>query len=329
MVLAAAVVAAVPLGAGAGTASAKMRSQISTPAVARVTVCGAALCAGQRWKPNMGSVNGLSDPTKAPGWAKDLGLNTLRLTDYLDSHASTPQAAFDPERWGKVDQLIAASGAAGLHVELDLSTYRNLLLGVGLNPYTYDWAPFIDFVARRVNTVTRVRYGNDPTIALVAFAGEVEPINGSNNAGVTTSELTNFFRTIMSRWANLAPRQLLTTGGLMQLDWNSGIDWRSIMALPHNAVPAIHVYSPGDRDITVPNVAAYATKLGKPWLNEEFGAPSSIGDQARADLFRSTYELTRRYGAAGVGIWNVGPEASDTYDVGPQFPLTFAAVRAH
>lgn len=302
---------------------------MSPATLPRVTVCGVSLCAGAPWQLRMGSVNGLSDPTKAPGWALALNLNTLRLTDFLDAHPSSPRAAFDPARWAAVDRLIAASGAAGLHVELDLSTYRNLLLGVGVNPYTFDWGPFLDFVARRRNTVTGVRYGNDPTIALVAFAGEVGPVNGNPGPGVSTTQLTTFFRTVMDRWAVNAPRQLLTSGGLLQLDWNSGIDWRAIMALPRNAVPAIHVYSANDRNVTVPAVAAYAAALGKPWIDEEFGAPAELGDQARADLFTATFALHRRYGAAGDGFWNVGPQLTNTYDVGPQFPLTFEAVRRH
>ena len=315
------------MSTSAGASAAAAGSKRPPPGPVRVTVCGTSLCAGAVWKLKMGSINGLSDPAKAPGWAKDLGLNTLRLTDFLDFHPTSPQAAFDATRWARVDRLIAASRAAGLYVELDLSTYRNVLLAVGVNPYTYDWAPFLDFVVNRRNTVTGVRYGSDPTIALVAFAGEVEPINGSRDVGVTTAQLTAFFRTVTDRWAARAPGQLLTTGGLMQLDWDSGIDWQTLMALPNNHVPSIHIYSDADRRTTVPAFAARAAQLGKPWLNEEFGAPAAIGDEARAALFTSTYQLTRSYRAAGNGLWNVGPETTNTHDVGPQFPLTFAAVR--
>ena len=302
----------------------------SKTTVSRVSVCGRWLCAGgSRHIVRMGSINGLADSTKAPGWATALRLNTLRLTDFLDTQDASPRAAYDPIRWAAVDRMIAASRAAGLHVELDLSTYRNQLLGTGINPYTHDWKPFLTFVAQRRNTVTGVRYGVDPTVALVSFAGEVEPINSSTNPGISTAGLTEFFRTVLAQYAALAPRQLLSTGGLLQLDWDSGIDWRALMRLPHNSVPAIHLYSDADRSITVPAFADYAAQLGKPWLNEEFGAPASIGDDARATLFANTYQLTDRYGAAGNGIWNVGPQTTDTFDVGPQFPLTYAVVRSY
>lgn len=316
--------------AGTASASSGARLTAASTTVSRVSVCGRQLCAGgQPWVVRMGSVNGRADATKAPGWATALHLNTLRLTDFLDTHNSAASAPYDPARWAAVDRLIAASHAAGLHVELDLATYRNQLLRTGANPYTHDWKPFLTFVAQRRNTVTGVRYGEDPTLAVVSFAGEVEPINATNNAGITSAGLTTFFRTVLATYAALAPHQALSNGGLLQLDWNSGIDWRAIMALPHNDIPAVHIYSTNDRTITVPAFSAYAAQLGKPWLNEEFGAPMSIGDPARAQLLTSTFALTKRYGVAGDGFWNVGPQTQNTYDVGPQFPLAFAAVRNH
>ena len=52
-------------------------------------------------------------------------------------------------------------------MDKELETYRNLLATSGVNPYTADWRPFLDFVVNRRNSVTRIRYGDDPTIALV------------------------------------------------------------------------------------------------------------------------------------------------------------------
>jgi hypothetical protein len=296
------------------------RSAVSGSAtnVSWVRACGQRLC-----------INGNSDPADAVGRAQYLGLNTIRLTDFLDRHASPATGPYDPSRWAAVDKVIAASGAAGLHVELDLATYRNLLLTSGANPYTYNWRPFLNFVVNRRNTVTGVRYGDDPTIALVSFAGEVEPINStSNTMHLTTDQLTAFYRGVLAYWSAAAPQQLLTAGGLMQLGWNSGIDWRAIFALPHNNVIALHLYSDTDRQKVVPAVAAYSAQLGRPWITEEFGFVSGIGDSVRASSFADTYRLNRNYGAAGTGFWNIGPQTSaTTHDVGPQFPLTSAAVR--
>ena len=51
----------------------------------------------------------------------------------------------------------------------------------GLNPYTVDWVPFLTFVVSRVNTTSGIRYGDDRTIAMISFAGEVDGIKGGDN----------------------------------------------------------------------------------------------------------------------------------------------------
>src|SRR5438309_1389526 len=134
------------------------------------------------------------------------------------------------------------------------------------------WGAFISFVANRRNTVTGVRYADDPTIAIVAFAGEVEPVNSTaNSLGVTTLQVTNFFKKAFASWGAIDPNHLLSSGGLLQLDWNSGIDWRTIFALPGSDLCSIHDYSRADQTITTPSVASYCASIGRPWITEEFG----------------------------------------------------------
>lgn len=297
--------------------------------LARVSACGTHLCAaGHVWTLRMGSIyGGLDTPQKTVAEAVALRLNTIRVTDFLDVGGSPQTAPYDGSSWRAVDQLIAAAARSGLHVELDLSTYRNLLGTAGLDPYTYSWSSFLHFVVNRTNTVTGVRYGSDATIALVSFAGEADaPRGGSNTWGLTTSGLTAFYGRVEQTWHDAAPRQLLTAGGLDQLSWNSGIDWRSIFGLPYNAVDAIHVYSGPDRLDTLPAVASYSHRIGRPWITEEFGFPAALGDRTRAAGFQDLFALNRRYGSAGTGFWNVGRQTEDTYDVGPQSPRTAAVV---
>jgi len=127
---------------------------------------------GERWPMRAGTVyGGLDDPVGSVQRIRDLGLNTVRITDFLDRPDPGPADAYDEAAWRRVDQLIAVAHASGVAVLLDLSTYRNLLLRTGINPYTTDWTPFLAFVVDRVNTRTGVRSGVDRTIALVAFAG--------------------------------------------------------------------------------------------------------------------------------------------------------------
>jgi endo-1,4-beta-mannosidase len=302
------------------------------PGRPRVTACGTELClSGRPWPIALGTVyGGLVDPAAAVGRVRALGLNAVRVTDYLDVRGDPRTAPFAEAAWSRVDRLLAAASDAGLYVVLDLSTYRNLLRAGGANPYTVDWRPFLEFVASRVNTVNGIRYADDPTIAVVSFAGEVDGVNGGDNTyGLTTATLTNFYRTVEDRWHRLAPGPLLTAGGLSHLDWDSGIDWRAIFALPHNDFAALHVYTQGDRESAVPAVSRFSQAIGRPWIIEEFGFPADLPDVERARRYADTYALAARYGAAGTGLWNVGAQTRDTYDVGPQFPLTSAVVRRH
>lgn len=298
----------------------------------RVATCdGLFVRGGQPWVMKVGSMYaGLDDPVGALARLRALGLNTVRITDFLDQdHGDPATAPYDEAMWRRVDQVIAAARRSGMSVLLDLSTYRNLLVRAGRDAYRTDWSPFLDFVVNRQNTATGVRYGADPTIALVAFAGEPAAITGRDNTfGLTTDELTDFYRRVEQYWHDRAPGQLLTTGGFLFLDWNSGIDLPGIMNLPHNDVFTIHVYSEGDLRQTIPAVSAEARRSGRAWMVEEWGQNSNVGDEARADRFRTVVLAARSHRSAGFGFWNVGTGTADTFDLGPQFPQVFKAITA-
>jgi hypothetical protein len=300
-----------------------------------VSACGTALClAGQRWYLYGASdLGGLDNPDARAALAVSGQLNTLRIVNFLDEHGSVASAPYNAAYWSRVDAAIGSARAAGLRVILDLSTYRNLLWNSGRNPYTWDWGPFVAFVAQRVNTATGVRYADDPTIALIAFAGEIEPLNTpANTLGITTTQVTAFFDRTFGEWRAQDSRHLLSTGGLLQLAWDSGIDWRSIFALENDDVCSIHDYSKADQTMTTPAVASYCASIGKPWITEEFGWDQAVGDATRAADFSAMYGLQLRYAAAGVGFWNLGSTVAgtggvtDTYDVNPSTPLAWSVV---
>jgi endo-1,4-beta-mannosidase len=279
------------------------------------------------------TLGGLDDPSGRIALAGAAHLNTVRVVDFLDEQApDLATAPFDEARWTRVDREIAAARHAGLHVILDLSTYRNLLMHHQVNPYTFDWAPFVATVAGRVNTVTGVAYRDDPTIAIISIAGEVEPLTRGSAVTPTTPQLTEFYARTLREMHDADPNHLVSAGGLLQLDWNSGIDWRSIFELPGNDIPAIHVYSARDETVTLPAVAVAMRALGKPWIIEEFGIPQSAGDATRAAAFRRIFGEATTADAAGVLFWDLGPELNgvggkaETYDINPATPLTFATV---
>ncbi|UVI31987.1 glycoside hydrolase family 5 protein [Paenibacillus spongiae] len=249
--------------------------------------------------------------------AVDAKLNTVRVLDFL--HLDT-QDPYDSIVWDNVDYVIQQAEAKGLRVILDLATYRNLLKNQGKFPYDMnDWNAFLDFVGQR--------YAKEKAIAYYALAGEPDAPNGSEPLRPTTQQLTDFFTQASDRLHQSAPKQLISSGGLSYLDWNSGVDWEAIFSAPNIDIAAVHVYSEGDLNITVPTVAQWAKDHNKPLLNEEFGKQQSMGDAARADYFQTVYDTSRQYELAGVALWNFGPEIVDhSYDVNPGTPLTWQTV---
>ena len=278
----------------------------------------------------MASVLGIDGHRAATiSMAQNGGLNTIRLVNMLDETGPL-SGAYDEAQWRNVDADIAAARAAGLHVELDLSSYRNLLFNHGINPYAQDWQQFLAFVADRVNTVTGVRYADDPTIAVVAFAGEIEPPKyGGNTVHATATQIYSFFTRTFAEWHALDPHHLTTTGGqLFFADPYAGIDWQKLVLLPGDDVCTIHVYSQTDLTTGMGDVASWCAGA-RPWVVEEYGANQSVGDSARATFFGAVSARARSLGAAGEGFWNLGPEQlPGSHDVNPSLPSAWKAVQA-
>jgi hypothetical protein len=281
---------------------------------------------------NGGSTNGdpqgeqSSDANMA--LALDLQVNTIRLTDFIPHPGKLGVDEYDPIRWSGVDKMIALAAKNNLKVELDLATYRNYLQSQSstFNPYTYDWTPFLTFVANRTNTVTGKRYGSDSTIAFVSFAGETEAPDHSDSKvrGVTGLQLVTFYDKVMTTWGVLAPGQIRIPGGLFFLS-DTTMPWRQIFALHSCDLPAIHSYSTDDENMQ-PTVNAYVKSLGKPWFLEEFGFPIAnySSDAARAADFNRQYDLGLHNGAIGGSWWNIHLGPIDPVTA----PLTAAAIRA-
>jgi len=224
--------------------------------------------------------------------------------------------------------LLAAASRSGIRVILDVSTYRNLLVNAGINPYKKNWKRFVRYVTSRRNTVTGRHYARDPTIAMVALAGEARPLKGGTNGPrVTPSQIMAFFRRTLRQWAQANAHHLVSPGGQLYLNPRTGIQWRKIFALRHNDVCSIHAYGER-RKSSIRKVARYCARLTKPWITEEFGWKRSIGDLSRATRFRRMYRLQRSRNSAGAAFWNLGPEGRPTsFDVNQSAPLTLRVVR--
>jgi endo-1,4-beta-mannosidase len=250
---------------------------------------------------------GLDHPARETDAAIAAGLNTIRIVNFLDEGPTG--APFDSGRWARVDSLIAAAQVRGLRVILDLSTYRNQLRAQGQNPYG-EWGPFLAFVGARYRTAP---------IAYYALAGEPEPREAPL--------LVAFYSRSTSQLHAAAPGVPVSSGGLLQYGWNSGIDWQAIFRVTD--LPAVHVYSQNDEQ-ALPTLASDAAGLGKPLMIEEFGFNQSEGDSQRAADFSRVYGLARTVGARGSAFWNLGPQlGGDTYDVNTATPLTWQVVLTH
>jgi hypothetical protein len=284
--------------------------------------------------------------------ARQAHLNTLEIVEFeTEYHALS--AEMSAATWKRVDTFIAAARAGGLHVILNLSGYGQSLAAAGQIPTTTDWGPYLTFIADRVNTVTRVRYADDPTIAMVELYGEINaPGYGAPTAG-TTAEMNAFFKRTLAEWKALAPHIIVSTGGFSYInDPRSGISWKTIVADPGDAVCDIEVNAYADRDMSVPDLSAYCRRLGKPWFLATWSScyrqgPNFNGDidswQTDADMAahaRDMYKIAADKSPAapgpavssvGTDFWNlaVGPAGYGTCDIGPQFPRTFSVVQGH
>ena len=329
-----------------------------TPAPVRgaaVHVCGVAFCLdGHTWYMFGATIynpglrpeqSGLDNPAGTVAQAQEAHLNTIRITNFFSHDGDPATVPYDATSWAKVDQMIAAAGAAGLHVDLGLSDYRALLWDNCIDPYTADWSHYLTFAANRVNTVTGAVYKNDPTIAMISIAGEPlaanKPHTGVSSGGspdpalanctieYSTAQLTAFYVNTTSTWKAQGGSVLVSPGGLGYINeyQSAGIDWQTIFSLSTVDICAIKTY--GGMFAFAPTPAAYCHSINKPIIDEEFGYQQSTGDAQRAALFAAQYAQLRQIGAAGVAFWNLGYQvASTSYEVSPLTPLTFAAVQA-
>lgn len=312
-----------------------------------MTVCGTQLCIdGAPWFMNGATIFNPGLRPEQSGWqnapgtirlAEEAHLNTIRVINFYPNNGDPATEPYNATSWREVDQMIAAAGAAGMHIDLGLGDYRNTLWNDCINPYTYNWSNYIHWVATRRNTVTGAVYGRDPTIAFMSVTGEPLPVgshtfvaqttHASCTISYSTTTLTHFYAAALAEWKAAGATVLVNSGGLGYLNFNSGIDWKSIYSLPDNAFCDFKTY--GGMLNYAQTVAAFCRSLGKPYIDEEFGYQQSDGDTQRAAEFANTYTVLRSIGAAGAAFWNLGYQVAPySYDVSPSTAATFTSIAA-
>jgi hypothetical protein len=307
-----------------------------------VHVCGRQLCLnGDTFVIHGATAYGhYQNPDDEVSLAKQAGLNTLELVEY-ETNWHDLNAAMSEDTWVQNDKFIATAKANGLHVVLNLSSYGHALAQAGIRPTGADWNPFLSFVMNRVNTVTGVRYADEPAIAKIQLYGEIAAPNYSDPMQGTGEETTAFYKRTLAQLKTLDPNHVISTGGFSYSnDQNSGIDWKTIMSDPNNAVCDVEINSFGDRNSSVPAVANYCQSMNKPWFlaawstcqgNAHFAddADHWTSDIQMANHAADMYSVSRIFGAAGTNFWNLGdkPAGTDNCDIGPQYPITFQIVQ--
>lgn len=315
-----------------------------------VEVCGMSLCVhGHAFTIHGGTAyNQYGDPAAEVALAKQAGLNVLEIVEY-ETHHHELSDAMSEATWTRVDNFIAAAKANGLLVILNFSSYGQSLQASGIKPTTTDWRPFLSFVTKRINTVTGIKYSEEPAIAMYELIGEVDAPNYHNETRGTTAETTAFFRRTLAQLKALDPNHLASSGGMSYInDLNSGIDWQQIMADQNNDLCDVEINSLPDRNISVPNVSKYCSGIGKPWFLSAWSAcqgaktgPHDINHWPGGDLDMAAHAvdmyLVERnahpappapaVAAVGSDFWNLA--ATGSCGLGPSYPQTFAVLERY
>jgi hypothetical protein len=120
-----------------------------------------------------------------------------------------------------------------------MSSYRNSLLNDQHRmPYNAAlWTGFLQQIGKVFEA--------ERNLFFYSIAGEAHcPNRGKLPTNPTTAQLTDFYGAAskLLRAADRNPSHLICTGGRNQLDWNGGIDWKTIFKLPTTDVVAVHAY---------------------------------------------------------------------------------------
>jgi hypothetical protein len=262
--------------------------------------------------------------------AAQAGQNLARPTDFWDSHTSG-QRWDDPQVWKNMDYLVCAAARQHIFVVMDLSAFKWLLISQGQDPYNAsNWTTYLQTIGQH--------YSLQPAIAFYSIAGEPPPPTTPE----ATQALVSFYQSVTDALATAdGGHHLIAAGGFNHMEDETPQTpwWHEIYALPHNTVVAFKTYSNHDLSL-MPTIAAYASQLGKPLIDEEFGMPQSLGDatfsgngyngidESRAGFFQSVYQTGESVGVHAFVFWNLGCQLKPQgYDVSPKTPAVWQVIQ--
>ncbi len=262
--------------------------------------------------------------------AQGAGQNVLRPTDFWNKGTAN-QDPQDPVVWRNMDYLVSASKKHGMFVIMDISAFKWLLMANGQTVTdSQNWYSFIDFVA--------ARYKNEPNVAFWSIMGEPSP----PTTAAESDSLIAFYDAVTTRLRKDDPNHLICAGAFNHMNDHPELKWwQRIYALKNNDISGFKTYSENDLKL-ISTITSYASSIGKPAVDEEFGMPQSSGDcnwsgtaynginTDRADFFRQVYERGIAGGVAGFQFWNLGSEiAPRSYEISSSAPCLWQVLQQY
>ena len=192
----------------------------------------------------------------------------------------------------------------------------------------YKW--YVSKLINRTNSVSGVKYADDPTIMAWELANEphttekYELQRGKHPGDLVNewvAEMSRFVKSIDSNHlVSNGEEGYLTVGGDAGHEWLSngtkGVDFTRDLATPDIDFGTVHFYADhwgigfAERNWLLDHFVieryAIATSLGKPLVIEEFGYPPK-GYEDRATTLDEVYTFANKVGIPGTLVWRLTP----------------------
>lgn len=221
-----------------------------------------------------------------------------------NADGSLNPAAFNEEGFAVLDQILATANELGVRIFIPITNQYpwhggiaalSALRGIDPGPQQAnfyssdvlkeDYKAIVSYLAQRTNTITGVRYRDDPAIVSWVFGNEI-----SNAPNAWLTEMAAHFKAV-------APKQLTMQHNFGDLDY--------VLHEPNIDIVATSVYDnySGTSPETIRQRARQITPL-KPYIAFEFGFAETKTIQAVADILIQE-------GVTGGQLWGLRPHNRD------------------
>ncbi len=177
---------------------------------------------------------------------------------------------------------------------------------------------YVEFVLQRVNTLTGIRYKDDPAILAFELANEPRCQNGEHCNGSRfldwVEEMAAFFKSIDgNHLLAVGDEGFFARTGESDNYYNGyfGVDWEALLAVENIDFGTVHMYPDHwEKDLNwthawIENHVVAAEEAGKPILIEEYGYLEKTGRPAVYEEWFRRFEANPAPGVDGSLIWMI------------------------